>query len=59
MRIQVKKGPKGAWCWRLVGRNGRVLATSETYRSKRNALRAVDAFAHDAKSGHFYVEVDD
>lgn len=33
----------GEWRWRLMARNGRILADSgEGYRSKRNARRAWD-----------------
>lgn len=31
------------WYWRMEGRNGKVHATSETYFSRSNALRAARA----------------
>jgi uncharacterized protein YegP (UPF0339 family) len=42
MMIEVYQSPlSGAWYWRLVARNGRVIADSgEGYASKFNAKRA-------------------
>lgn len=45
MRIQVKK--KKHWYYRIVAVNGRILLTSETYASERNATRAADKFYGD------------
>lgn len=42
MYIQIKRG-KLKWYWRIVGGNGEVMAHSQGYYSKGNALRA----AHD------------
>jgi uncharacterized protein YegP (UPF0339 family) len=38
-------GPRRFW-WRLVRDTGEVLATSEVYRSKTEARRAVDEITH-------------
>lgn len=40
MKIQLFKGRDG-WRWRLKGRNGEIVATSEAYARKHNAIRAV------------------
>lgn len=39
--VQVRKGRKH-WYWRLLGLNGRILATSEVYSSKRKALQTAE-----------------
>ena len=36
-RIQVLKGKKGYWYWRIKHSNGRIVLTSETYRAKKSA----------------------
>lgn len=35
MKIQILKSKNGQFYWRIVARNGRILATSETYKSKQ------------------------
>jgi uncharacterized protein YegP (UPF0339 family) len=35
MKIHIEKNKKGRYFWRLVARNGRTLAHSEDYSSKR------------------------
>lgn len=39
MRIVVKQATNGAWFWHLKARNGRILATSETYSSRSKAVK--------------------
>lgn len=40
MKIQVRRARNGEWFWRIVARNGRVLASSETYVRKSGAVRS-------------------
>ena len=47
-RFVVKKGPTGKFRFSLLGKNGRVIASSETYNTKAaclNGIRAVKAAA--------------
>jgi hypothetical protein len=47
-KFVVKKGPTGKFRFSLLGRNGRVIASSETYNSKAaclNGIKAVKAAA--------------
>ena len=37
--IEVLKGKKGKWYWRLKYSNGRILAHSETYSSRHQAKK--------------------
>ena len=37
LKIEILQGDSGDWYWRIKGSNGRILATSETYSSKRKA----------------------
>ncbi len=39
MKYQIKKC-KGGWFWRIVARNGRIWAHSETYTRKSDAVKA-------------------
>ena len=48
MKIQILKSKNGQFYWRIVARNGRILATSETYKSKQACKRTVDAFHADS-----------
>lgn len=42
MKIRIYKDRSGEWRWRMVARNGRVVADSaEGYKTKRGAVRAV------------------
>jgi len=50
MRFEIFKDRKGEWRWRLIARNGRIVADgAEGYASKRNALRAVKTVARGAR----------
>lgn len=53
MKIQVNR-KLIFWYWRLKSSNGEILATSETYYSKANALRAANKIGEALK---FPVEV--
>ena len=35
--IEIVKGPSDNWHWRIKSANGKILASSETYSSKRKA----------------------
>lgn len=41
MRIEILKGKANQWYWRMVSKNGKILANSETYCSKVKAVKAV------------------
>lgn len=36
--VRVERGRKH-WYWKLIGKNGRILCVSETYSSKRMAVK--------------------
>jgi len=41
MKIRIYKDKRGEWRWRMVARNGRIVADSgEGYTTKRGAVRA-------------------
>lgn len=40
-RYEVFRDAAGGWRWRLVAKNGEIVAQSESYSSKRHAERAV------------------
>lgn len=42
-RAEVFEDEAGAWRFRVTGKNGEIVATSEAYASKSNALRGVRA----------------
>ena len=47
IKYQIYKGKDGKYYWRAVARNGRIVADgSEGYSTKRNAIRARQAFRH-------------
>lgn len=42
MKIKIYKDKSGQWRWRLLARNGKIIADSaEAYRRKAGAMRAV------------------
>jgi uncharacterized protein YegP (UPF0339 family) len=43
MKFKVSKAGKGKWKVQLVGGNGKVLMTSDTYARKRNAVETIGA----------------
>lgn len=49
MKIQLLKGPKGFWYWRLVAKNGKVLAAAETYSSRTKAFQTVKSVWKEAR----------
>ena len=57
MKIQVLKKIK--WYYRILGDNGAVLATSETYVSKGNAARAAEKLSQDLNTSFIDVEIKD
>jgi uncharacterized protein YegP (UPF0339 family) len=40
MQFQVHRSSNGQYWWRIVAANGRVLASSETYHNKQDAINA-------------------
>jgi len=52
MRIEVLKNKSGKWFWRIVAKNGRILAHSQAYASKQGATSTASAVLHDL----FWVE---
>lgn len=51
MKIHVRRNHFWTpWYYRVVSRNGKILSTSETYLTKRNALRAAKRAAE--KTGY-------
>ena len=40
-RIEVFKGKKGLWYFRLVARNGKIVAQSEGYTQRCDAVRSI------------------
>lgn len=52
-RYVVFQDRSGAWRWRLVARNGRIVADgAEGYASRRNVLRAIAALAGVVEEAH-------
>lgn len=46
MKVEFFEGKGGRWYWRLMTKNGRVMATSgESYTKRGNLQRAWDQFA--------------
>lgn len=41
--FRLKRAGNGEWYWTLVAPNGRVLATSETYKRRGGATGGIDA----------------
>lgn len=41
MKFEFWKGANKQWYWRLRGANGEIIANSEGYRRKRDALRCI------------------
>jgi uncharacterized protein YegP (UPF0339 family) len=37
LKIEILQGDSGDWYWRIKGSNGKILASSETYSSRRKA----------------------
>lgn len=42
VKVVVQKNRRGKWFWKLVAGNGRVLAHSEDYSSRRACLKTAD-----------------
>jgi hypothetical protein len=41
MKLELFQDVADCWRWRLVGGNGEILATSEAYAKKSNAMRTM------------------
>lgn len=57
-KIELRRSKANTTYWLFKASNGRVLATSEMYDSKRNALNAAVNLAHRINSGGGVVIVD-
>jgi uncharacterized protein YegP (UPF0339 family) len=42
-KFQIKKGSSGKYHFNLLASNGQVIATSESYESKRSALNGIES----------------
>ncbi|HUK68307.1 MAG TPA: YegP family protein [Streptosporangiaceae bacterium] len=42
-KFELKKGRSGKYHFNLLASNGQVIATSETYESKRSALNGIES----------------
>jgi uncharacterized protein YegP (UPF0339 family) len=40
LKIEVLKGDSGKWYWRIIGSNGKIMGSSETYSSNRKAMNS-------------------
>lgn len=59
MRFEVKRANgKQGWYFRIVAENNRVLAHSENYASRRNALHAIDVIHDDICDGLASIEIE-
>lgn len=38
MKIVVQRNKRGKWYWKIVSKNGRILAHSESYSTKKDCL---------------------
>lgn len=45
-----KSSYNGQWYWRLRGKNGRIVAASEGYKSRSACLRTIEAIKEGARS---------
>ena len=54
MKIQILPNKKGNYFWRIVARNGKTLAVSEAYSSKRACEKTVAGV--DRQRGGFIIE---
>jgi uncharacterized protein YegP (UPF0339 family) len=43
MQFEIRRASGGQYYWRILAANGQVLATSETYYNKADALSAVES----------------
>ncbi len=44
MKVKIHQSVDLQWYFVVVGRNGRIIATSETYRTKRGAVKSARLF---------------
>ncbi len=47
-KFQLKKGSSGKYHFNLLASNGQVIATSESYESKRSALNGIESIKANA-----------
>ena len=47
-KYQLKEGRTGKWRWNLLARNGKVIATSEPYETRRSALAGIESVRRNA-----------
>ena len=48
MQFEIRRASGGQYYWRILATNGQVLATSESYYNKADALSAVESVRRDA-----------
>jgi uncharacterized protein YegP (UPF0339 family) len=56
MKLQLRKNINGAWFWRLVASNGKILAHSEIYSSRAKAKKTMWRVWEELTSGNCSVE---
>jgi uncharacterized protein YegP (UPF0339 family) len=54
MRFEICRASGGQYYWRIVGSNGQVLATSETYYNEADAQRAAELVRSQMASAPIY-----
>lgn len=53
VRFQVRRAKNRQWFARIVSRNNQILFTSETYKTRRSALRAFNGIARHFRASVF------
>jgi len=54
MKIKLFKSDKnGKWYWHVTAKNGRVIAASQGYKSKKGAIKGLLALHKEAQGGLF------
>lgn len=57
MRFQLYRDRKKEWRWRLVARNGKIVAVSgEGYKRKASALKTLNSFITAISDGYWLLE---
>ncbi len=58
-KFELKKGSSGKYHFNLLASNGQVIATSETYESKRSALNGIESVKNNAPGAPTDDQTDD
>ena len=56
MKIQIVASKNGQYFWRIKGRNGKIMAHSETYTKESNARAGADRVLQESFMGNMWVE---